>query len=559
MVSFTQRTGTANPFNGVDLRYESTPTLGDVDGDGDLDALVGDYDGNINYFENTGSAGNPSFTQRTGTANPFNSVNVGFYSAPTLGDVDGDGDLDALVGNIYGINYFENTGSAGNPSFTARTGTANPLNGVNVERESAPTLGDVDGDGDLDALVGNNAGSIRYIENTSSAGNLSFTERTGTANPFNSVNVGFETNPTLGDVDGDGDLDALVGDNTGIINYFENTSSAGNLSFTQRTGTANPFNGVDVGLFSAPNLGDVDSDGDLDLLVGNVDGTINYFENTTPRNAPPSANDDTTTATQNTALNISVATLLSNDSDPNNDPLSITAVGNASNGSAVLNNNGTPSNSSDDFITFTPNSGFSGSASFEYTLSDGILTTIGNVSVAVGTNLFGGNGDDLLNGTAGNDSLFGGNAKDTLNGYAGNDTLTGGNGGDLLLGGEGNDILQGDASDESSNGKDILFGGTGNDLLNGGNGKDDLTGGTGNDTLTGGSGSDIFIFAALDGTDTITDFTDGLDYIGLSGGLTFGALSFSGSNIIVTASNEILATLTGINTTTLTAADFSSV
>jgi hypothetical protein len=76
--------------------------------------------------------------------------------------------------------------------------------------------------------------------------------------------------------------------------------------------------------------------------------------------------------------------------------------------------------------------------------------------------------------------------------------------------------------------------------------------------LTGGGGSDTFIFAALDGTDTISDFSEGLDYIGLSGGLTFGDLSFCGSSIIVTDTNELLATLTGINTTTLTAADFVS-
>jgi len=45
----------------------------------------------------------------------------------------------------------------------------------------------------------------------------------------------------------------------------------------------------------------------------------------------------------------------------------------------------------------------------------------------------------------------------------------------------------------------------------------------------------------------------------LSGGLTFGALSFSGSNIIVTSTNELLATLRGINTTNLRAGDFMAI
>ncbi|MCC5645433.1 cadherin-like domain-containing protein [Nostoc sp. CHAB 5824] len=286
-----------------------------------------------------------------------------------------------------------------------------------------------------------------------------------------------------------------------------------------------------------------------------VYGTINV----TATNQPPVANPDSATTAKNTAVTISASTLLANDTDPDSNPLSITGVSNATNGTAVLNDNGTASNTADDFIVFTPTTGFSGNGSFDYTLSDGSLTDIGNVTVAVGTNLSGGNGDDSLNGTAGNDSLSGGNGKDTLNGNGGNDTLVGGNGADILNGGDGNDLLQGDDSEESGNGKDILTGGTGNDTLSGGNGKDDLTGGTGNDILTGGSASDTFIFAALDGTDTITDFNDGLDYIGLSGGLTFGALSFSGSNIIITSTNEILATLTGINTTTLTSADFLTV
>ncbi|RCJ23027.1 hypothetical protein A6S26_00205 [Nostoc sp. ATCC 43529] len=99
--------------------------------------------------------------------------------------------------------------------------------------------------------------------------------------------------------------------------------------------------------------------------------------------------------------------------------------------------------------------------------------------------------------------------------------------------------------------------GNGNDTLLGGNGNDRLSGGFGNDTLTGGNGKDKFVLAPTQGTDTITDFCKGTDLIGLSGGLSFSQLSFSGHNIIVTATDEILASLTGINTTTLTAANFT--
>jgi Ca2+-binding RTX toxin-like protein len=75
--------------------------------------------------------------------------------------------------------------------------------------------------------------------------------------------------------------------------------------------------------------------------------------------------------------------------------------------------------------------------------------------------------------------------------------------------------------------------------------------------LTGGNGTDIFVFASGEGIDTITDFKLGTDKIGLSSGLTFGQLSFSGSEIRV--GSDVLAVLTGVNTTTLTASNFLAV
>ena len=60
---------------------------------GDLDLVVGNYDGELIYVENTGTATAPVFVQRTGSANPFDGIDVGFRSAPALGDLDNDGTL----------------------------------------------------------------------------------------------------------------------------------------------------------------------------------------------------------------------------------------------------------------------------------------------------------------------------------------------------------------------------------------------------------------------------------------------------------------------------------
>lgn len=170
--------------------------------------------------------------------------------------------------------------------------------------------------------------------------------------------------------------------------------------------------------------------------------------------------------------------------------------------------------------------------------------------------LLGGEGNDILLGGNGRDTLDGGSDNDFLDGGASDDQLLGGDGNDTLLGGAGRDTLSGDGGNDSLDGgasDDDLLGGDGDDTLIGGVGRDTLNGGVGNDLLTGGSSPDTFILTAGEGMDTITDFTNS-DSIGLSGGITFGDLSFAGNDIIFGA--ETLATLTGIDPTSLSESDF---
>ena len=60
---------------------------------GDLDLLLGEKEGSIVYMENIGTSTVPVFVQRSGSANPFDGVDVGNEGAPALGDIDGDGTL----------------------------------------------------------------------------------------------------------------------------------------------------------------------------------------------------------------------------------------------------------------------------------------------------------------------------------------------------------------------------------------------------------------------------------------------------------------------------------
>src|SRR5439155_62174 len=180
----------------------STPVLADLDGDGDLDAVVGDFFGTLHYFKNTGTATVPVFVEQGGAANPFNGIDVGYNSTPILADLDGDGDLDAVVSDNYGtLHYFLNTGTASAPVFVEQTGSA-----------SAAVI----------------------------------VEQGGAANPFNGIAVGYNSTPILADLDGDGDLDAVVGEFYGTLHYFRNTGTASLPVFVEQTGAANPFDGVDL-------------------------------------------------------------------------------------------------------------------------------------------------------------------------------------------------------------------------------------------------------------------------------------------------------------------------
>lgn len=285
--------------------------------------------------------------------------------------------------------------------------------------------------------------------------------------------------------------------------------------------------------FNAANASEV-----VDALIAAIKTPIDK----TPINEAPIAQDDTATTQQNTAVNVPV---LINDSDPDGDALAIKSFTQGSNGMVTLNDNGTSGDTTGDFLVYTPATQSDPSIgfidSFKYTLSDGNgATSTATVTVAVGKIENGGNGDDTLTGTPGNDRLLGGNGKDPLTALAGDDYLDGGNG------------------------NDVLDGGIGNDTLLGMNGNDTLTGGAGNDILTGGRGADYFVLAVGAGTDTVTDFKDNEDKLGLSGGLTFNQLRITqgtGANaentlIQLNSSNELLTILNNVQTDVITSKDF---
>ena len=325
-----------------------------------------------------------------------------------------------------------------------------------------------------------------------------------------------------------------------IIGTFATTDAqGGNFTYAFVNGTSDSDNSaftIDGSQLKINASPDFEAKSSYSIRVKTTDdGGLSYEEALTIGvnnvNEVPTVTGETITTSQNTGNPVVNVTVDVGDNlfDPDANGLAgaTLAVTSTSNGTiASIDQIG-------QMITFTPTAGFSGAASFNYTLTDagGLTSNVATVSVNVGSILSTGNKGQDVEGTSGDDYIAGGNGKDTLRGRAGRDTL---------LGNNGNDILYGDA---------------GNDILDGGNGDDILYGGLGNDRLTGGNGPDTFVFAAGEGTDTITDFSN--DKIGLSGGLSFGSLSFSNNNILF--GNEVLAILTGVNTTTLTQSHFVTI
>jgi len=332
-----------NPFNGIETVSSDIISLVDINSDGYLDAFLvnraevpDEYDGTstiylIKYYENTGSANQPSFEERIDDANPLNSVRKEDNSISKFYFIDADRDRDFDV--FIDDDYYENTGSINHPFFVKRLEQDNPLRKVSIgDDDSTPILIDVDNDGNLDAFVSTSEGTIRYYEDRGSS-ELDFRERKEEQNPFvNVVNVensipilvdldndgdmdafikssdkikyylnesnvnqpAFEPNrqnnpfteinrlfskPALADIDNDGDLDVAIGTYEGTVKYYENTGTISQATFVERTNQDNPFFNINVGNFSTLALADIDNDSDLDAFIGNAEGTVSYYQN----------------------------------------------------------------------------------------------------------------------------------------------------------------------------------------------------------------------------------------------------------------------------------------
>ena len=274
-------------FNGLALG------IGDIDGDGDLDAVTGSYvqpsvaylnDGS-GVFTSTGQALPAALAQNVlladFDADGDNDVFIHSHSLPShilfndgdgfftqgaqnlgslqahgaaLGDLDADGDIDLFVTNINGhVNTTVFNDGAGTFAYS-------PENNHPAGRAAA--LADLDGDGDLDAFVGLGSGLIGGDE----ANRVFFNDGDGTFTDSGQILGGeFTVEVRLADLDGDGDVDAFVANTSAFGNEPANKVWL-NDGYGYFTDSGQHLGAVDTG---GLDLADVDGDGDIDAFTTN--------------------------------------------------------------------------------------------------------------------------------------------------------------------------------------------------------------------------------------------------------------------------------------------------
>ena len=197
-------------FLGTEIGLSLSPEFIDIDNDNDFDLFVGEYNGKINYFENIGTSNQANFID-----NGFiDNIDLGFYSVPEFCDIDADGDQDLFIGNYNGqIYHYENTGTSEEFVFIESTFVFDDLE---TYSRSAPRFKDLDYDGDYDLLLGTANSGVHLYWNIGTQSEYNFIKDQCIEMPYLGANI----KPSIYDIDSNGSFDLLTGLSTGGFLHY---------------------------------------------------------------------------------------------------------------------------------------------------------------------------------------------------------------------------------------------------------------------------------------------------------------------------------------------------
>ncbi len=287
-----------------------TLLLINLNGDSLMDVVTGDN--GPTYLLGLYNGGTRKAALMTGIDSTFpetstRAVDLTYYPAAYYHDVTNDGIADLIVTpnattaieDQQSVWMYRNTGTTNNPVFNFVQTDFLQQDMVDLGTGARPWVADLNGDSLPDLLVANSSfyrkppqlptGTLSYFENIGTRSRPAFKlidkDYLGLSSVSgNGSDVYINLSPTGGDIDNDGDIDLIVGNNEGTLLFFENTGISGGVA--RFSSPVRNYNNIDIGDVSIPCLHDFDKDGDLDLFIGTRRGTVSFYANVGTRNMP---------------------------------------------------------------------------------------------------------------------------------------------------------------------------------------------------------------------------------------------------------------------------------